>query len=240
MVTIDCSAKDVLDVRVLSKGRADVEFLNWRISARSMNERHERAELFGGPGLYGLCFDDALIYIGSYRGVASSKEPFSGDVVASRWWAHVASITARGHKVHVARSSIKALSDEFGDTHPLVAGLQGASDPAVLHKDAGCLSPLRRLQFAAEHWDQFSGANISPVALMGRFRFVYVAPRGLHHNGDYDVVRSQIVLKEKQLIEALAPVCNAAQVTRGQAPVAVSLSEAKSHLEEAVSSINVR
>ena len=237
MSIFDCSARDVLTVCVFDEGRAGVEFLNWRIAALPMNERVRDAESFAGPGIYGLCFDDALIYIGSYLGVGSSAHPLSGDVVTSRWWAHIASITARGHKVHVARTSIKALSAEFGDAHPLVSGLNGASSPALLHKDAGCLSPLRRLRFAAERWDQFCGVKPSPDALMGRFQFVYAHPRDLQHREDVVGLRSDIVAKERELIGALAPACNAAHVPRGQASVPVNLTDAKICLEEAVADI---
>ena len=233
----DFSAGDVLSVEVKEEGRAGVDFLNWQISPRPFSERPGTADSFHGPGLYALWLDDELIYIGSYRGVASSEKLHSGDVVASRWWTHIASITARGNKVHIANHSIEALASEFGESHSLVSGLRSAANPEELHTDAGCLSPLKRLRFAISRWDVFFESGIAPDTLLKRFNFSYARVETLPASLDITELQRKIVAKERDLIQSFKPVCNTTHVPNDAQAALASVSEVRESLQKAVADI---
>lgn len=221
MVVSDFAANEILDVSVLDTGRAGVNFLNWRIAPSLSTQRKRTAAEFSGAGLYALCFDNDLVYLGSYLGVKGSAGLETGNIVGSRWWTHVGSITGRGHKVHVARQSVASLADEFGQDHPMVIGFTSAMTPDLLHKDAGCLAPLRRLRFAAERWDEFGRDGVQPDAILKRFTFIYARVSLASDRTDSAAIRTEIVNRERRLIEELAPPCNASYVRRDQKPVSV-------------------
>jgi len=72
---------------------------------------------------------------------------------------------------------------------------------------------------------------------MRRFRFVYAHPREVFGSDNLERARSQIVVREKKLIERLAPACNAIHIPGGRTPATVSLATVQTYLEEAVESI---
>lgn len=231
-------AIDLLDVEVQAPGRAGVWFLNWAIKAKTLAQRPVTApEAWGGAGLYGLCFDGQLIYIGSYLGNAKQGANRGGDVLAQRWWTHIGAITARGNRVHVAPRSLKGLQRRVSDQHPLWLGLVQAPDGQMLSRDAGNLCPLRRLLFAARHADLFLAENAQPDDILSRFQFIYhhpdVAPAHLSANEWARFILAQ----ERSLITAWAPECNATHVPRGMPPVQVSLAQADATLREVLAPI---
>jgi hypothetical protein len=229
-------ASDVLSVQVKDQGRAGVWFLNWDIGVKPLQERVGPAgsDAFKGPGLYALCFDDRLIYVGSYLGAGKGGAYLTGDVAVSRWWTHVGAITTRGSRVHIAPSSLKALASELGPSHPMVAGFLGAPHPEMLHKDQGDLSPLRRLRFAAAHGAVFFGRGAEPSKDLQRFTFVYTRfekpPPGLGPRQ----WKERIEAAEQRLIEDYAPACNSKHVPAGRQPVEASCRQMGSLLEAAL------
>ena len=217
-------ASDVLDVEVLGHGRAGVWFLNWALSTKPIAERKTQGiGIFSGSGIYALCFDDSLIYIGSYLGDGKKIANFSGDVITSRWWTHIGAITARGSRVHIARKSLASLSQDLGVKHEMVAGFINASEPELLHMDNGDLSPLRRLKFAAQHSRDFLDTNADPAQILKRFTFVYARYEILPPNLSATILTTHIENAEIKLIERLAPSCNTKHVPRGKAAINVHL-----------------
>lgn len=221
-------ANDVISVEVLPAGRAGVWFLNWHLSASPLKERiaTEDSNGFKGPGLYGLCFNDRLIYVGSYLGTGRGGASFSGDVVSARWWTHVGAITARSNRLHLSESSIKALVQDPGPEHPMVKGLLSATTPDLLHKDQGNLAPLRRLRFAAQQAQTFLDPAARPDEVLSRFSFVYAQVQPVHPQQDLRKLAERIVKAEQSLISDLAPSCNTAHIPAGKEPTVTSCSAA--------------
>ena len=220
-------AADILDVDVKPQGRADVPFLNWSLRASKESAAPRGGPDLRGPGLYGLTFDDRLIYIGSYLGQGRSGAHATGNVASARWWTLIASITARGDRVHLARQTLKTLEKDLG-THPMVRGFVEAAPE--LFKDNGCLCPLRRAEFAAKHWEIFGGAAANPQQVLQRFSFVYVRV-GQQPDDDSVALADRIVAAERRLIHRLSPVCNDAHVSRDEPPVEVPLADLPQLLE---------
>jgi hypothetical protein len=222
----EVNASDVLTIEALAHGRAGVHFLNWKLSSRPLSERnnHSRAT-FVGSGLYALCFDNNLIYIGSFLGNEKGIANFSGDVVRSRWWTHIGAITARGNRVHIARTSLAALVLNPGVEHVMVDGFLQAVDPEKLHKDDGNLSPLRRLQFAARHVNDFFANNADPVQILKRFTYVYAQVHKIPMNLSGERLKICIEGAEQRLIQRLAPKCNTTHAPQGMPAIQVNLNE---------------
>lgn len=230
------SAADVLDATVLEKGRAGVEFLNWKIEKSEATKASGMVDRVSGAGLYALCFDDRLVYLGSFLGVKNQTGFGNGNVAQSRWWTHVASISGRGHRVNVAKRTTNALEAEFGGDHPMVAGLVNARQPTI-HQGAGCLAPLRRLRFAARHWDDFGSDNVTPDSVLNRFTFLYARVSPDHSHRGNDAKRKAITAAEDTLIEALSPVCNSISVRHDEGSVRKSTEQTRQILGDAVQAI---
>lgn len=231
------SAADVLDIRVLEAGKAGVWFLNWDIGVQPLIRRTARVtpDAFKGPGLYALCLDDRLIYVGSYLGAGREGAHFTGDVATSRWWTHIGAITARGSRVHITRGSLKALAQSPGPDHPMVAGLLGASEPDLLQKDQGNLAPLRRLQFAGAQGARLFDSAVQPDEVLKRFTFVYsritAPPRGVSSQN----LKSRVETAEQGLIARYSPACNTKHVAQDAQPVELGCTELPSLLSFALS-----
>jgi hypothetical protein len=226
-------ADQVLSAAVMAHGRAGVWFLNWKIESKPPKARVDRdaGTAFAGAGLYGLCFDDRLVYVGSYLGAGKGGAFATGDVVKARWWTHVGAITARGDHVHIAPASLRALLADPGPQHPMVAGFSAAAEPTRLHKDDGTLSPLRRLRFALRHSDVFLGEGTQPQDVLPRFSYTYcrfdAPPDGLSSAA----WKQHIEAAERRLIQRLAPACNTKHVPEGKSPAVVSCAEVPALLE---------
>lgn len=233
IIVTQASAIDVLSIEVTNTGRAGVWFLNWNVVARPSKDRLGMNDSnFSGMGVYGLCFDNKLIYIGSYLG--GKDNCFSGDVVSSRWWTHIGGITARGNRVHLARKSLDALRREFGEDHSVVKGFLNSNDLMELHTDNGNLSPLRRLRFAANYSRDFLGAE-PPSATLSRFRFVYARIHPSPDELDTSLLKEHILNCEKKLIKHFVPICNSTHVPKGKEPVLVNCDEFQEVLLEEIS-----
>jgi hypothetical protein len=232
------NANDVLNIIQTPTGRAGVWFLNWKISAKPMSQRHDSISTqFAGAGLYGLCFDGRLIYIGSYLGEGNvTGVNFTGDVVSSRWSTHIGAITARGSRLHIAPRSLIDLSLLLDEEHVLVDGFLG-SQRQILHTDDGNLSPLRRLVFAAGLSQEFLAPDVIPEQVLSRFTFVYVRYDTLPEGTDRIGLKVHIEAAEKSLIRQLAPVCNSTHVPRGAESINVSCVDVKVLLQQALGQI---
>ena len=175
-----------------------------------------------------------MIYVGSYLGAGKGGAYLTGDVAVSRWWTHVGAITARGHRVHIAPGSLKALANELGLSHPMVAGFLGTPQPEVLHQDRGNLSPLRRLRFAADQGAALFDRGVDPSKVLQRFAFVYTRfekpPPGLGPRQ----WKERIEAAEQSLIEAYAPACNTTHVVTGKLPVEVRCGQVSALLQTAL------
>lgn len=229
------NAQDLFEVCVLPEGRAGVNFLNWELSHRPITERQvAQPESYAGAGLYALCFDNRLIYIGSFLGTGHNGASFAGDVAKERWWAHIGAITARGSRVHIAKRTLELLRQSLGDADPMVQGFSLARCPDLLHKDSGNLAPLRRLKFAAANRAIFLIQNANPEHVLGRFCFIYVRIDELRNGIDPAGLKEHIESVEKVLIRRYAPVCNSTHVPRNALPINVDLAEVEPLLRAAL------
>ena len=206
------NANDVLNVTVEPHGNAGVWFLNWKIQPKPLGARtYPTAHNYAGAGLYGLCFDNNLIYIGSFLGNERGTANFGGDVVASRWWTHIGAITARGHRMHIARKSLHKLQACLERDHIMLQGFNDA-DKMILHQDAGNLGPLRRLLFAAQHADIFFDEKGEPEKIFSRFHFLYHRLSCLPADMDAKKLKAVILNVEKTVIQKFEPVCNSTHI----------------------------
>jgi len=155
-------------------------------------------------------------------------------VVAARWWTHLGAITARGHKMHIAPSSLKSLRARLDPQHPMLTGFLASNDFPTLHKDDGNLSPLRRLLFAAGLSDSFLASNADPLQVLSRFRFVYVRCSEMSNGMNQESLKHHIERAEKELIARLAPLCNTKHVPRDATPVNVVCSDVEDLLMQAM------
>lgn len=231
-------ATQILKIEVLAGGRANVPFLNWRVSAKRMEHRNAPTEAFAGAGIYGVCFDDHLIYIGSFLGSGGvivgglKAATLVGDLAKGRWWQHFGSITGRSQSLSVAPSSVVQLDDEFGQGHPMVVAFRAATPN--LSKDAGCLGALERLRFAARHFAEFAGDQVEPTHVLSRFSYVYVRFDALPDGMDACVLSRWIKVTETRLIESLHPEVNTAGRIVGQVPVRVDCSQVSARIVESL------
>lgn len=170
--------------------------------------RNLPASVVAGTGLYGIMFDNKLIYLGKYQGI-SGKNPFGGSVVDARWTKHMGTLTMRGRRVSVPNETIRLLEKNCRD-HPAVAGILDA-DRKVVSKDKGCISSLNRIRFAMQHWPAFSNFNANAL---DRFQFLYaqIQPRAVSE----DWIRAAVSDLERDLVALLQPPCNG-NVPAGQA-----------------------
>jgi hypothetical protein len=228
-------ADQVLKIQVLPQGRAGVSFLNWKIDPLPLSQRPgSDADDFAGCGLYGICFDDQLIYIGSYLGTNRDGSNFEGDVVSQRWWTHIGAITSRGHKLHIAKSAINKLRDKLTETHPMVIGFSSNHDQDLLHKDNGNLGPIKRLLFAANHAQTFLHSDADPRKVLKRFKFTYVRITARAANLTSAHLKAHIEDAEKSLIKSLAPICNTTHVPKAAKAVSISSHDLERLLSEAL------
>lgn len=192
-----------------ASGSATMPFLN-----RHIHARHGRTPITG-PGIYGLYFDGALIYIGKYQG--TKADVFGGDIAEQRWWKHIASITLRGHRLSIARRTIHAIANEQAavvEDSPVAHALRAVG--TGLSTDRGCSSGYNRVRFAIQHWSSFDqDGHWDSGQVLSRFTFVYVRfdPRaGTAANAGFslapDTIRRRVSAVEHQLIRSYAPPCN--------------------------------
>lgn len=223
-------AADVLKVEVSSQGRAHVPFLKWKISPKGKRQRNADSGHFAGPGIYGVCFDDRLIYVGSFLGSGGTRvdrlkaATFAGDIVQGRWWQHFGSITGRSHKLSVASKTVIALEAEVGADHPMVDAFRRAEPD--LSNDAGCLGALNRLRFAAHHFNDFAGEHSTPEGVLSRFSYLYARFDSVPQGSSVYDLSQHIADVEDSLIKRIHPVVNTAGRTAEGVPEFVSRAQA--------------
>jgi hypothetical protein len=122
---------------------------------------------FNGLGLYGILFDDHLIYIGKFLG--QKKNPYGGDIRQARWSKHIGSLTLRARNLSFSKRAISDIAT-LGSCTPQ-ADFQNV-DVNLLSRDRGCNSTMNRFVFGAANWQDF--ANLSD-SIMRRFKFVYAS-----------------------------------------------------------------
>ena len=197
---------DVLSAGIREPRISSMPWLDVDFRARSSQHLKERR----GCGLYGIFFnppgkdsDDQLIYLGKYLGL--KNDPFDGDIVKNRWWAHVATISFRGRRNSIAPATLQSLLDSAYLPEQLYNGLADAD--ALIHKDRGCGAGLNRVRFAISHWDFFKDA--SPEEILKAFSAVYIQVEPDDCVTSRDQIRHSVSEAEKAQINELGPVCNA-------------------------------
>ncbi len=91
-----------------------------------------------GPGIYLLFYEGRLIYIGKFLGVRNA--PFSGDVTSQRWWAHIGTITMRGHRVSFPKGSLARIMHYSGPF--CMSGDRTKAGTSGLRAKRACVQPL--------------------------------------------------------------------------------------------------
>jgi len=243
MNAIRINAADVIEIIVLeqNKARAGVWFLNWKVKEKKISSRKDTKKgSYEGAGIYAISFDNELIYIGSYLGKKPDKKSKriaypSGDIVKDRWWKHIETVTARGHKVHTAEINLTTLQKELGLEHVMVDGFK-RGEPSVLHMPAGADAALRRLRFAAKNSSLFHSINSSPIEVLKHFTFVYVKFDEVSTNTDGEKLKNAINKTEKKLIKQLAPLCNTSHVPKGKEASMITIEDATKLIEAELTS----
>lgn len=216
LITKVFKAGEVLQVSSATH-RLGVKFLDWRITRL----RGVSSEDLVGAGLYGVCYQDKLVYVGKYLGTRGN--PFAGNIVSNRWWAHFASLTMRGHRISVPRMTLaKLLNDPPTPLNPKLRNLLADVPPGIT-RDAGCVASLNRILFASQHWRRFGSSK--PSAALDDFSFVYVRiDKGATRKSKIQL-RNKITEAENDVINKLCPMANS-EVEWGMANVQVSCKEA--------------
>lgn len=225
---------EVLNVEKKEPGYGGVWFLNWKFKPKPFKSRSVTDPgAYMGIGLYALCFDEELIYIGSFLG---SRKPLgnSGDVVTARWWTHLGSITARSYDFFLARRNFEAIRDRLAEGSELRNGLLGAADIELLFRPRGNLCPFRRLLFADARRDVFLDPDCRPEEVLKRFSFTYIRCDALAEEIEVKDGMKHIEEAEKLLIRKYAPACNTAHVPPGAAPVRLTEGELEGVLKSAL------
>jgi len=167
-----------------------------------------------GPGIYAICFEKKLIYIGKYLG--EKKNPFAGNVAHLRWVQHLGSMTMRDRRVSLSNRTLQSLLKLSPSlrAHPLLNSLliafsqesEPASKKPFLQRDRGCLSTFNRIIFALEHWAEFcsdDGPNTTP------FTFHYFRLLQPETNHSTETIRFLISSIEDEIVLKFRPRCNA-------------------------------
>jgi hypothetical protein len=239
MITIQINASQVIEIEELEKNqaRAGIWFLNWKIKEKKIFFRkNNKKESYEGAGIYAISFNNNLIYIGSYLGQNLDKNinkaaSASGDVAKDRWWKHIETMTARGHKLHTARGNLSTLQKELGNQHVMIDGFN-CGEPSILHKSAGADAALRRLRFAAKNSSLFHNKNTTPEDVLKHFDFVYIRFDNISNNTDSEILKKIIDKTEKKLIKQLAPLCNTKHVPPGKEAILLSTKDVAQLIEE--------
>lgn len=240
MVSVDIISMPLAHVveatRVDSSRPTRASFLNLRFKARRSSER----TVLAGPGIYGITYrfrakepmQAGLIYVGMYRGTRGN--PFGGDVVRTRWWAHAASFTMRGYRVHIAQATVQTLASQLGMGRHDFGELLGLH--ADVTKDRGNGAGLNRVLFALKHWNEFSRASAEEV--LNRFEVIYARLRPEGIGLSETVIRSRLRLVEDCLKEKLRPICNSEIEWNPKAPLATAAAFRESALAELKSAMS--
>ena len=242
MINIKVNASEAIEIKVLeeNKARAGVWFLNWKVKEKKISCRSDNKKSYEGAGIYAIGFDNYLIYIGSYLGQKPDKKSnrvaySSGDVAKDRWWKHIETITARGHKVHTSEGNLSTLQKELGDEHVMIDGFN-RGEPSVLHKPAGADAALRRLRFAAKNSILFHSMDSSPIEVLKHFTFVYIKFDEISTNADGEIFKNAIDKVEMKLIKQLAPLCNTSHVPSEKAATMITIEDAAKLIEAELTS----
>lgn len=180
------------------------------LRARRRPEWRGEPPALTGPGLYGMFFDGALVYVGLYAG--RRDHPFAGSVL-DRWHKHAVYQTLRAPEVVFARGQLDRILNEL-DGAALADLRAGAASEALLEQHGGSCT-FEKARFALGHWADLGPGNED--TLLDRLSFAYhqlprdwaqrVAPiEGQSASGW--VKREWLRRAEAALIEDFAPVCN--------------------------------
>lgn len=154
-----------------------------------------------GPGLYACFHDGRLFYVGKYRGRGAN--PFSGNIASTRWDKHLGTFTMRGRKVSVSPGNVAAACALEGLA--LATDLRKA-DGDTLARDRGMKTSLKRVRFAAHHWDSFAAFDNSTL---DRFTYVYAQVDPADAAGrSIEEIRAAVSAAEKAVISAIHPFGN--------------------------------
>lgn len=222
LITKVLKAGEVLQIS-LATHRLGVEFLDWRITRL----RDALSEDLVGAGLYGVCYQDKLVYVGKYLGTRGDL--FSGNIISNRWWAHFASLTMRGHRISVPRMTLaKLLNNPPTPLNPKLRELL-ANLPPEITKDSGCVASLNRILFASQHWGRFGSSK--PSAVLADFSFVYVRIGKCSTRKSNIQLRNKISAAETEVIKILCPIANS-EIEWDMANVQVSCKKAAAVITE--------
>jgi hypothetical protein len=214
-------ADSVLSVELAKISTCGIPFLNVKIRAR-----HNRSkEQLTGPGIYGLFYEGRLIYTGKYLGMRSA--PFSGDVANQRWWAHIGTITMRGHRVSIRNATARQIASLKNLKAPLRA-LESPPDRFFI--DRGCVSTPNRIAFANLNWDYLGVVDANK--LLDKFVFLY-ARFTKNPFVDTQLLLSHLGCVERGLISRYKPCCNR-EIPAGTSGPGLRLEEAPAPLLESL------
>lgn len=197
-------ANEVLKV-VVTEERCGNEFLNWQIRPFNKYDKQQ----FTGAGLYGICYLNKLIYIGHFLG--KRTDPYAGNIIGARWWAHFGTLTLRGHRLSIPETVLKQLLDHTAAVgspalnSDLKKVLENSKRPEISNS-RGCVTSLNRTLFANNHWTSFCAPE--PMSVMDNFTFIYSKVVNCLNDKSTTEIRAAIRIAEREAIATSLPVAN--------------------------------
>lgn len=158
-----------------------------------------------GPGIYIVAFDGEPVYLGKYLGVQDA--PFSGNVINLRWSKHIATLTLRGKRLSMSQRALQQ-SLEMAPKSAIVRALNNV-DKEMLHRDRGCQTTARRLNFAHKNWGDF--ASLDNITLE-RFTFTYIRLTPNAEDISTPAIRQFVSEAESSLINDFYLPCNSTAI----------------------------
>lgn len=200
LVAMNVLTKQFHATEVLSVSECESVSAPFNLQIRPTSNPKLGTEHLAGAGLYLIAHSGRVVYVGSFSGSKSAL--FGSNIVRHRWWAHVGTLTMRGHRVSVPHRTLRWAAEEASLSSELKKVLDGASS-----KDMGCVTSENRIRFANRHWTEFGSASAS--ALLTRFTFGYarIVPDPAVAFDDL-TVRARITRAERGAIEQLQPEAN--------------------------------
>jgi hypothetical protein len=156
-----------------------------------------------GPGVYGIFFNNQLVYLGKFLGHLAS--PFSQNIGRARWDKHLGTMTLRGRQVSWPGQTLDRIVRDFPLAPPVQDMRVAVRD--TLCRDRGMQSSYNRFRFGNEHWAQFSSLDTADLSCFS-FLYIQVQNTPLAVTLGTGGIRAAVSGAEDILVSMLRPRCN--------------------------------
>jgi len=195
MTVFKYTAQELFDIKQSTSLLGMPSWANLRFTIKRKNMKQD----FGGLGLYGVFYENYLIYVGKFLG--QKINPYGGDIRDARWSKHLGSLTLRARNLSFSKRSMDSIAQT---NESIPKGCLMQVSPDMLLRDRGCLSTLNRFLFGSQNWSSFSILNDS---ILEKFEFMYIKVQdGSSTETD---MRLSVSQAEVAVVMQLKPRCNA-------------------------------